>query len=398
MAADGAERVEDLAAEEEAGGEAALQGAGIDLGEGHAAAGDLGLAVALVARPGEGMIGEGLDEPAPLVPTELRERTRALHARVFEEGLGEPVGEMAAEESEGGARGLAEEPVPGVGIQIGPLDVERLPGAAGQPGTDGQMGEVEDRGAAVAAVGEEEAAVAGGGALRSWSAEGHRPRDAGEGSVARRLQGEGSQSRVRLVEGVAEPADHGESGAIAAGAGKGKPAGRYDHGRRGDRFALRETDPPRRRPLRRLETGGEGIEPDLRAPAPGEIEETVPDLSRAVRNREELARLGLQSQGDARLLLEEPPLLGERPRGEDLPQRVGRGIRDEPRRIGHGGQDVAPPAAADQDLASTVASPLENQDAATPPRGEDGRDEPRGARAEDEDGEIRSPRHRVTKE
>src|SRR5829696_8844618 len=61
VAADGPERVQDLAAEEQAGVAAALQGARIDLRERHAAARDLGLAVALVARPGQEMIGERLD-------------------------------------------------------------------------------------------------------------------------------------------------------------------------------------------------------------------------------------------------------------------------------------------------------------------------------------------------
>ena len=82
---------------------AALQGAGIDLGEGHAAAGDLGLAVPLVAGPGEGMIGEGLDEPQALFAAELGEGAGAVDSGVREEGFGEAVRQVAAEEAEDGA-------------------------------------------------------------------------------------------------------------------------------------------------------------------------------------------------------------------------------------------------------------------------------------------------------
>src|SRR5947199_1019458 len=64
VAADGAEGIEDLAAEEEAGMAPALQGAGIDFRERHAAAGDLGLAVPLVARPRQGVMGERRHQPA----------------------------------------------------------------------------------------------------------------------------------------------------------------------------------------------------------------------------------------------------------------------------------------------------------------------------------------------
>src|SRR6185369_9586115 len=103
VAADGAEGVQDLAAEEEAGVKTALHGAGIDLGEGHAAAGDLCLGIALVARPWEGMVGEGFDEPEPLLAAELGEGAAALDARVREEDLGQAVGKVTAEEPEGGA-------------------------------------------------------------------------------------------------------------------------------------------------------------------------------------------------------------------------------------------------------------------------------------------------------
>src|SRR3954466_6308210 len=126
VAADGAEGVQDLAAEKKVGTQTALQGAGIDLGEGHAAAGDLGFGVALVARPREWMVGQGLDETAALFAAELRKGTVSLDARINEKSFGQPVGEVAAEEPEGGAGGLPQELVPGAGFQRGPLHADRL--------------------------------------------------------------------------------------------------------------------------------------------------------------------------------------------------------------------------------------------------------------------------------
>src|SRR3954452_21776846 len=91
VAADGAEGVEDLAAEEEAGMAAAFQGAGIDLRERHAASGDLGLAVPLVARPWQGVMGERLPQPAALLAAELGEAAGAIHIGVRQQRLGETV-------------------------------------------------------------------------------------------------------------------------------------------------------------------------------------------------------------------------------------------------------------------------------------------------------------------
>ena len=82
VAADGAEGVEDLAAEEEAGIAAALERPRIDLGESDAAAGDLGFAIPLVARPRQRIPREEIDQPPPLLAAELMvgEATRRYEA------------------------------------------------------------------------------------------------------------------------------------------------------------------------------------------------------------------------------------------------------------------------------------------------------------------------------
>src|SRR4029077_6512194 len=117
-------------------------------------------------------------------------------------------------------------------------------------------------------------------------------------------------------------------------------------------------------------------EADLDAAPPGEGEELVAYLAGAVRDGEELPRLRLQRQRDAGLLREEAALGVERPGGEDLAQRVGRRVGDEPPGIDRRGEDVAPPAAADQDLPPAVGSALKEEDAAFSRGREDRRQEP----------------------
>ena len=207
VAADGAEGVEDLAAEEEAGVEAAFHRAGIDLGEGHAAAGDLGLGVPFVARPGEGMVGEGRDQPEPLLAAELGERAAALDSRVREERLGQAIGQVAAEQAEHGPRALAQE-APSQAAASSSVHCTRkgCGGAPREAGAHRQVGDVQHRRAAVAAMGEEES-PADRGEVRCGPrrAQRHRPRDAGERGVAGRIERQRGQRRIGRVDRVAEP-------------------------------------------------------------------------------------------------------------------------------------------------------------------------------------------------
>jgi hypothetical protein len=61
VAADGAERIQHLAAEEQTGVTPALERTRIHLAERDAAAGNLGLLVAFVAGPGQGERGQRLE-------------------------------------------------------------------------------------------------------------------------------------------------------------------------------------------------------------------------------------------------------------------------------------------------------------------------------------------------
>src|SRR2546427_9911520 len=72
VAADGAERVEDLAAQMETWMEPAFERAGIDLVEGDAAPGDLGALASLVAGPIERMTCQRFHHPAAIFTTQLR--------------------------------------------------------------------------------------------------------------------------------------------------------------------------------------------------------------------------------------------------------------------------------------------------------------------------------------
>ncbi len=83
------------------------------------------------------------------------------------------------------------------------------------------------------------------------------------------------------------------------------------------------------------------------------------------------------------LLLEELPLLGQRPGEQDLPQCVRRGAGDEPARLKLRGKDVAPPAAADQDLAPAVAGTFEEQHPPAPAYSEDRGRQPSGSGTHD---------------
>src|SRR5947199_10416660 len=153
-----------------------VEGAGCDFGDGDAAASEVSIRVTHVNRPGEEVIGERFHEPAALLAAELGEKTAAFDTRVHEEGLGQPVREVAAEEAETGARGFAQQAVPGCGVHLRPLPADGLRRAAGEAGAHGEVRDVEDGRAAVAAVGEEEAAVEGAlAAVSAGSAERHGP-------------------------------------------------------------------------------------------------------------------------------------------------------------------------------------------------------------------------------
>jgi hypothetical protein len=190
------------------------------------------------------------------------------------------------------------------------------------------------------------------------------------------------------MDRVPEAADDFEAGPVAPRPRQREAPGGDDDGRGRDRFASREAHRPGLILARRLEILDQGLETDLHGAPPREVQEAVAHLPAAVRDGKKLARVGLQRQRDSGLLLEEAALLGERPRAEDLAQRVGRGIGDETTGIEGGRENVAPPAAADQDFPAAIARAFEQQDAAVAGGREDGRQEAGGAGAEDDGGEV----------
>ena len=112
MAADRTEGVEDLAAKEEAGTEAALQRPRIDLGESDASSRDLGFPITLVPRPGERIARQQLDETEALVAAELVERPCGIDAGFSEECFGEAVRQVPPERACDRSRSLAQRLVP----------------------------------------------------------------------------------------------------------------------------------------------------------------------------------------------------------------------------------------------------------------------------------------------
>ncbi len=119
------------------------------------------LAVALVARPGEGIAGERLDQAAALLAAELGEARRAVDPGVGEERVGQAVraGARRSRPDDGAARPRGSRRSQASASSVGPLHEDRLRRAAGQARAHGEVRDVEHRRAAVAAMGEEKAAV-----------------------------------------------------------------------------------------------------------------------------------------------------------------------------------------------------------------------------------------------
>src|SRR3954470_254747 len=88
--------------------------------------------------------------------------------------------------------------------------------------------------------------------------------------------------------------------------------------RRVDRLATVRADAPGAAVHRGGDADDVRAEAQARAAAAGQVEQPVADVARPVGFREELAALVLQRQPDPHLLLEEPALVGQRPREEDL--------------------------------------------------------------------------------
>ena len=172
-----------------------------------------------------------------------------------------------------------------------------------------------------------------------------------------------------------------EPPAVTPGVRHAEPAG-GDHHRAGlERSATLEFEPP-------SVAGGSqvrqpSVEPHVGPARPRVRHQAVADVARPVRGRKQLAGLRLERERNSELLLEEPPLRGERPAAQDVAEGVRRGVGDEPLRLDLRGEDVAAAAAADQDLAAAVPV-RSSRTTRSPVAGREGRgQQPRGAGADD---------------
>src|SRR5690606_24012503 len=326
VAADRPERVEDLAAEEQAGVEPTLEGARVDLFEGHAPAGDLGLLVPLVPCPGKWIPGQGLEQATSLVATQLAEGPIGGHARFGEERIREAVRQATPYEGADRAAAALDLTFPSFRVQLRPLDVDRLRRAPLEAGPDGQVRDVQDRRTAVPAVREQETAVRRGAAALQGRLERDRERDARERRVARRICGERRQRGVGRANRMAERSRDAEARTVAPRLRHGQSTRGEDYGRGLYHLAGLDSDPPGSAVPRRLEPDDLRLEPDPRAPAAGQRQETVADVPRPVRYGEQLPRIRLELQLDPDFLLAEPALVRERPGAQQPLQHVGRGV------------------------------------------------------------------------
>jgi hypothetical protein len=182
---------------------------------------------------------------------------------------------------------------------------------------------------------------------------------------------------------VAQLARQREAQPVAAGGGDGEPAGGHDHRSRRDGTPVLERDlESARRGCHRRDAGIEA-EGGPRAPRHGH--EPITHVAGAVRDGEELARLRLEGEREAEIVLEEAALRVERPAREQPAHQVGRGVAGEAPRRQYRGEHVAAAAAADQDLPAAIGRGLEDQDRGAGPRGVNRRHEARGAGAEHHD-------------
>jgi hypothetical protein len=74
--------------------EPALEGGGIHLGQIHAAAGNLGFSIALIARPGEGVGAEQRHEALAFVPAQLGQSAFSWNVGLVKKLGHQPMGKM----------------------------------------------------------------------------------------------------------------------------------------------------------------------------------------------------------------------------------------------------------------------------------------------------------------
>ncbi len=309
------------------------------------------------------------------------ERPRRIDAGQLRERGGQPVRQLGAESPGDRPRAAGSQcRVPAARVALGPPD-RQARGSRLSERAHGNVRDIEDRRAAVAAMREEEAARSRGLSLRAARRERDRQRDPREPGERRGRPDERRERGVGRVDGVSEPREDREAESVAARLRDREPSGRDDDGVRLQRGSPLALDRPAS--ADRGEPGHERARQEAHVPPPGEGEQGVAHVAGTVGRREELGRFLFLREDETDVLLEEGDLLRERPGAEHLAQGIGRGVGDESRcRIVGRRQDVASAAAADQDLAPAVGGSLEKQCLGVAGRGEDRGHRSGGARAD----------------
>jgi len=204
----------------------------------------------------------------------------------------------------------------------------------------------------------------------------------GEGGVARRVGGKRGERRVGVVERVPELPDDAQSRAVAPRRRHREPARRDHHRGRVERLLAFGEHLPGTLAYRGAEPHHRRVDHGPHSAAAGQRQQPVAHVAGAVGFREELARLRLQHQPEPHVVLEEAPLVLERPGQQDLAKRVGRRVGDVAGGIHLRGQHVAAAAAADQDLAPAVPRPLQQDHARAALRRKEGGEHPGRPRAD----------------
>ena len=199
----------------------------------------------------------------------------------------------------------------------------------------------------------------------------------------RLVAGQGRECGVRGMARQAQLAGQRESCAIRPGGGHREPAGGHDDAAGCER-AAGGVDLPVRTHSREACEAGAPAEVDA-ARACG-AHEPIAHVARLVRGGEPLAGVRFEGQGQRQVVLEEAAHVGQRPRSQQAPEYGGRRVGDEPLGLDGRRQDIAPAAAADQDLPAAIGRALEDHHGRRPLGREQGGDEACGPGADHDDG------------
>ncbi len=180
-----------------------------------------------------------------------------------------------------------------------------------------------------------------------------RERDPRQPLVCVLIGGQRGQRGVGRNQCVAECLRHAQPRPVAARARHRQPAGRHDHPF--GRECLPRFQPHQPAVARSFDLVCSRVEPQRDTSGLSGAQQGVQHRGRAVGEGKQFATFLLERQGHGQVILEELAHLHQRPGREDLPHRVRGAVRMEVRRRDARRQDIAPPAAADEDLLTWLA-------------------------------------------